>query len=92
MKGIKAIYDSGEGGDRYTVYYSDRRGWGFPHARNADGKKIYPCVGMSANPFHPQGIGQHGSGVLGKHNGKRITFNDLPPDCQELVKQDLEIA
>jgi hypothetical protein len=56
---------------------------------------------MSSNPFHPQGFGQHGatrSGPcdfppcrLGKRNhlGKRIRFEDLPPDCQRLVVHDL---
>jgi len=90
-KGIKAIYDAGcKWADRYTVYYSDRRGWGFLNERNAQGKNIYPCVGMSASPFHPQGVGQHGSGVLGRHNGKRIDFKDLPRDCQALVLGDLK--
>lgn len=90
MKGIEAIYDNGgKTFDRYTVYYSDRRGWGFPHDRNRNGKKIYPCVSMNAGPFNPLGFGQHGSGSLGRHNGNRIAFEDLPEDCKRLVRRDL---
>jgi len=83
MKGIKAIYDNGgKTIDRYTVYYDNPKDWGIT-------AQIYPCVGMSAAPFHPQGFGQHSEGMLGKHNGKRIKFEELPEDCQKLVKQDL---
>jgi len=61
----------------------------------------YAYVGMSENPFHPQGFGQHGESDRGpvdrpvaslgrrNHLGKRILFADLPPDCQRLVVQDL---
>ena len=60
-------------------------------------------VGMSAHPFHPQGVGQHGEGAeyrptcikrnkdLWSYLGKMIEFEDLPTDCQELVLQDLEM-
>jgi hypothetical protein len=60
-------------------------------------------VGMSANPFHPQGVGQHGehpqqidvnewgfAPAMGRKNhlGKRIPFVELPHDCQTLVLGD----
>ncbi len=79
---IKAIYDNGgETFDRYTVVYNAL----------ATGKPgVYEAVGMSEDPFHPQGFGQHCSAMLGKHLGKRITFKQLPKDCQKLVTQDLE--
>jgi hypothetical protein len=84
MNGIKAIYDNGgKTFDRYTVYYSNPKDWGITEP------KMYPCVGMSAYPFHPQGFGQHSTGMLGRHNGKRIKFEELPEDCQKLVLQDL---
>jgi hypothetical protein len=44
---------------------------------------------MSSIPFHPQGFGQYSTCQLGRHLGKRIDFEDLPEDCQKLVKQDL---
>jgi len=75
---IKAIYDNGgKTVDRYTVYYDEPTG------------NVYPCVGMSSNPCHPQGFGQHSEGILGRHNGKRIKFEDLPIDCQRVVLQDI---
>lgn len=88
-KGIKAIYDNGgKTFDRYTVYYSSYSFW----ANDPQEKtRFYDCVGMSDRPFHPQGYGQHSYGQIGRHNGKRIAFEDLPIDCQELVKQDLGV-
>lgn len=86
MRGIKAIYDNGGLSiDRYTVYYSNPREWGIIKLR------VYPFVAMSGAPFHPQGFCQHGEGMIGPHNGKRIKFEDLPKDCQEAVRRDLEI-
>lgn len=83
-KGVKAIYDSGDAtADRYTVFYSRPKDWGL---RSPE----YAYVAMSALPFHPQGFAQHGTGRLGRHNGKRITFVDLPADCQTLVLQDIQ--
>lgn len=76
------IYDNGgETMDRYTVYYLD-------DTFDTYNGKMTNCVGMSEHPFH--GIGQHGHGVPGKHNGKVITFDKLPKDCQQLVRQDLK--
>ena len=84
MKGIKAIYDAGENEfDRYTVYFSDRKGWG------EDRPGIYPYVAMSLDPFWPLGLCQYGSGRLGRHNGRKIKFEDLPKDCQKAVMRDL---
>jgi hypothetical protein len=80
---VIAIYDNGgKTLDRYTVYYD------FVSSRPGEMKQ-YMCLGMNAAPFHPQGIGQHSSGQLGRHNGKRISLEDLPADCQQAVKNDL---
>jgi hypothetical protein len=79
---ILSIYDNGgKTLDRYTVYYDSVERQGPP--------RFYACLGMNAAPFHPQGIGMHASGQLGRHNGKRIKFEDLPRDCQQAVKNDL---
>jgi hypothetical protein len=49
---------------------------------------------MSGAPFHPQGFGQHGESetIIDRptygHLGKKITFADLPEDCQKLVISD----
>lgn len=51
---------------------------------------------MSSAPFHPQGVCQHGEHWKAidrpshKHLGKRITFDQLPEDCQTSVLQDLQ--
>ena len=79
-------YDNGsETFDRYTVVYTGnykgRGGW---------------ChyIGMSENPYHPQGFGQHGESpdVIDRpkyaHLGKKIAFEGLPPDCQSAVIND----
>ena len=94
-KGVIAIYDSGPdlGADRYTAFYT-RRGCGLGFHPYISGRQRrwqpkHPYVAMSATPFHPQGIGQHGEGVIGSHCGKIIRFADLPEDCQKLVHQDL---
>ena len=89
------VYDNGRYFDRYTVVYTGRyrykTGGSFMH------------VGMSHNPFHPQGVGQHGfsnrqidvntwgfAPAIGRkcHLGRRIEFGDLPKECQQLVRWD----
>ena len=76
---ILAIYDNGgKTVDRYTVYYNEREG------------AFYCGRGMSESPFHPQGFGLYISGSLGRHNGRKILFEDLPADCQKLVISDLK--
>lgn len=79
-KGISRVYDNGgETWDRYTVYYKWHRG---------DGLKFHEYVGMSEYPLH--GFGQHGTGLIGKHNGKLINYADLPAECRELISSDLK--
>lgn len=76
--------DAGGTFDRYTVLYLGK----------VDDE--YHYVGMSAEPFHPQGHGQHGSDSrmldVPKRGrsalGKRIHFEDLPIDCRRLVTRD----
>jgi len=80
---ILRIYDNGgKTIDRYTVYYDDSY-------VSHNGEKLFNCLAMSDNPFHPQGFCQHSGGQLGRHNGKRITFDQLPLDCQKAVYNDL---
>ena len=88
-------YDFGGDGDRYTVVFTGR-------IRSKCGE--FPYLGMNGAPFHPQGIGQHGSTqdkpcdtnkwgwapAVGRSNhlGKRIEFIELPIDCQKLAWRD----
>ena len=98
-------YDSGPDGsaDRYTVVYTGKyRTLG---TKRGEARTLgnFQYVGMSALPFHPQGVGQHGESpqqidvnksgfapAMGRKNhlGKRIPFVELPPDCQTLVLRD----
>ena len=76
---IIAIYDNGGlTFDRFTVYYDEQE------------RGLFSGRGMSEHPSHPQGFGQCISGLLGAHNGALITFDDLPPDCQACVTNDLK--
>jgi len=82
---IHSIYDNGgETADRFAVYFKGR---GTLNHTSRGTLRAY--LGMSGAPFHPQGFCQHGQGMPGKHNGKRITFEQLPADCQRAVLQDL---
>jgi hypothetical protein len=77
---IRCYDNGGKTADRYTVVFLKQ-----PENQS----NTFACVGMSDNPFHPQGFGQHSTAMLGRHLGKRIVFNQLPPDCQKLVLRDL---
>lgn len=81
---IRAYDNGGKTCDRYTVVYLETA-----FIQRATGRKAYQFVGMNDEPFHPQGIGQHGECENGRHLGKRIKFADLPEDCKRLVLMDL---
>lgn len=76
---IRCYDNGGKTTDRYCVIYMDQ----------PEGGKCFMSVCMNSEPFHPQGIGQHGAAMPGRHLGKRIKFEELPEDCQKLVRQDL---
>lgn len=78
---IHSIWDIGEDKemDRYTVYFTGKN--------KVNG--LYDCLGMSDNPTSPLGYCQHGMGLPGKHNGKKIKLEDLPKACQEIVKKEI---
>ena len=79
-----AAYDNGgKTADRYTVFYMDQ----------VNPQTGYVAlVGMSEDPFHPQGFGMHSEGTPGPHNGERIFFCELPEKCRRLVLQDLALT
>ncbi len=79
---IRCYDNGGKTADRYIVVFTK-------------GKRVY--LSMNREPFHPQGIGMHGEWNKGEnsidrptygHLGKKIAFNQLPEDCQKLVRQD----
>ena len=83
---IRCYDNGGETYDRYTVVYTGN------YACKTGGSHWY--VGMSGKPFHPQGYGMHGESDIQidypsyKHLGKKISYEQLPEDCQQLVLQD----
>lgn len=92
---IRCYDNNGESIDRYTVVFTGK------YKHRTGGEFVY--LAMNGRPFHPQGFGQHGGmhthfdtngwgwpPSIGRSNhlGKRIPFDQLPPDCQKLVLQD----
>jgi hypothetical protein len=79
------IYDLGPdgGADRYTVVFTGRY--------RVDGYCY--VLGMSSNPFHPQGVGMINEypGRIDRptssHLGRRIGFSELPEPCRRLVEE-----
>lgn len=84
-KYVRCYDNGGETFDRFTVVFTGH------YTHNTGGQHWY--VGMSANPFHPQGFGQHGESSTQidypsyGHLGKKISFDKLPDDCQKCVLQ-----
>jgi len=83
-KYIRCYDNGGKTFDRYTVIYTRAQSFGM--------KGYTVGVGMSENPFHPQGFGQHfeyqNYQYNGKSGGKRIKFADLPENCRKVVVSD----
>ena len=74
-----SCYDLPAATDRYTAIYLD-----MPEPGG-----LYAARSMSADPFHPQGIGQFTQASDGSHLGNPIRFDDLPADCKRLIRADL---
>jgi hypothetical protein len=85
--GVIGIYDNnGSTCDRYTVVYTPFRSGDAWH---------YPTLTMSADPFHPLGVGMHGEYSFRpkRMRGERVIgWSDLPVLCQQCVRQDLEVS
>jgi len=77
---VKCYDNGGRSIDRDTVVFLEDP---------QDAKNLYGALAMNAEPFHPQGFGQHCSAMIGRHLGKRIDSSLLPRDCQRLIRQDL---
>lgn len=88
-KWIRCYDYGGESLDRYTVVYTKisilPKGQG----------SCFLYVGMSENPYAPNGFGQHGESMYKPIDrptysqlGKKIKFDDLPDNCKKLVIAD----
>ena len=69
--------------DYITVVYTHASKAGFPV-----GTVLFR--GMSEDPYHPLGYGMGGEGSRGSFNpgGSRVSFSELPKNCQDLVLRD----
>jgi hypothetical protein len=79
---IRCYDNGGKTMDRYTVIFMDS-----PEALAGH----FACLAMNHEPFHPQGFGQHSAAIPGRHLGKRIKFEELPADCQRLVRSHYDL-
>lgn len=85
---IRCYDNGGESLDNFTVVFTGN----YRHKTGGE----YWYTAMNSAPYHPQGIGQHGNSrkpidrPKSGHLGKRISFRDLPSDCQSLVIRDYE--
>lgn len=74
------VYDNGgQTYDRWTVIFTKKR---------VSGQFMY--LGMSDNPYAPNGIGLHGESECPTmaNVGKKVPFDSLPDDCKRLVISD----
>ena len=82
---IRCYENGGKTPDRYTVVFTG-------NYRHNTGQSFW-YVGMSGNPFHPLGVGQHGEHHKQidrpryGHLGKKIKWESLTPECQQCVLQ-----
>lgn len=82
-KVCRIIDNGGETFDRYTIAF---------RAERVRGMLTYPYLAASANPFHPQGLGQHGEArefIKGRNLGKRVRFDDIPSDVQKFILRNI---
>jgi hypothetical protein len=82
LKHVRIYDNGGKTLDRYTAIYMNQ-----PEYQ----PKTYSARGMSSYPFSPHGFGCSTIATPGRHLGKRISFAELPPDCQKLVLQDTAV-
>ena len=84
-KYVRCYDNKGETQDRYTVVFTGH------YTHITVGAHVY--LGMSADPFHPCGIGQHGESRTPidrprySHLGSKVTFDELPNKVQQCVLQ-----
>lgn len=83
-KALLAVYDNGgKTADRYTAIYGAPL-WSHEWCRVG----CLPCRSMSADPFHPQGVGMFGEAERGPHLGRKVRFLDLPEPVRRCIVAD----
>lgn len=84
-KYVRCYDNGGETADRYTCVFTGN------YTHKTEGEHWY--LGMSGDPFHPLGIGQHGSNPTQidkprySHLGKKVKFDELPEKVKQCIKQ-----
>jgi len=74
-KEVTSIWDNGgETADRYSIVMN----W-------KETPTMYAILGLSDNPESPQGFSQFTHGQAGKHLGKKLKWNQLPPKIQKHI-------
>ncbi len=96
-EGVVAVLDNGGRSlDRYLVVYEPTVMDVTLSPPYIKGALVFPILAMNAWPTHPQGIGMHFEVVghrptAGWGTGQKvIRFEDLPEECQMVVRYDLE--
>ena len=88
-RGVLALYDNGgKTFDRFTVFYADPvPGPGGPRIGG---------LGMSTDPFHPQGLGcsfeyeaHEVAAYRYRASHDAVKWSDLPPRVKECIRADL---
>ena len=86
---IECWDNGGKTADRFTIAISGIQEYG--------DREYTIILAASANPFHPQGVGQHCAEVLTRqhrqgsyrHLGERMKYYDLPDDVKRFVANEL---
>jgi hypothetical protein len=77
LRHVLDIYDNGgKTADRYSIFVEDQIGEDM-------------CLGLSDDCNMPNGVNSWFSGVRGRHNGKKISFADLPKRVQDCARMRL---
>ena len=84
---VRIYDDGGKTADRYSILPPR---WAGPEYRYSDAARspAWTALAADARPFHPQGFGQHVGADAGPHLGRRIHWDDLPPDVQHFARQE----
>ena len=88
MIALRCYDNGGKTYDRYTVLPAR---WVRGRSRRVAGGLLWEAIAASAQPFHPQGFGQHVEAMAGAHLGKRVPFETLPADVQRFARQSFTI-
>lgn len=89
---VRCYDNNGETADRYTVVFTGNyNNIGKPKRTRKRSTFVY--LGMSENPFHPQGVGTHGDSDTPidrpaySHLGKKVAFESLSAEAQKCAIQ-----